>query len=226
MRTLKKMISFLVMACLQVGIVLLGWGFGDLSGFFKHPARIVTVAVIVLMMLVSAFIMEKAEVKFTRKGKKQVSRELITGVVLPTLFTMLIFLVSPYSDRRAFLAVGGDALRYCGLAVLVLGAIFSIWGPARLGKQFSMGVTIQEEHKLITDGPFKYIRHPRYLGICLWVIGAAMVFRSVIGLTLAAIIAIIFIWRIYLEEDVLHKEFGSEWKEYSKRTKRLIPFIY
>jgi protein-S-isoprenylcysteine O-methyltransferase Ste14 len=227
MKIFKKLISFLVMGCLQVGLTLFGWGFNDISGFFKHPARVTIVLSIMLMMLISAFVMEKTEVKFRRKGKKKYSKELITGVVLPTLFTMLILVISPYSDSHNFLVISkGDVLRYFGLAVFFIGAVFSIWGPAHLGKQFSVGVIIQEEHKLVTDGPFRYIRHPRYLGICLWLIGIAMIFCSIIGLALAIVITILFIWRICLEEDMLYKEFSKEWEAYISHTKKLIPFVY
>ena len=62
---------------------------------------------------------------------------------------------------------GGDILRYLGLLIFITGYIFMVWAPLHLGKQFSWLVTVQEEHELITDGPFRYMRHPRYSGIIL-----------------------------------------------------------
>ena len=71
MKILKKLISFLVMGCLQVGLILFGWGFDNISGFLKHPVRAIFIVSIMLMMLSSALFMEKSNVKFTRKGKKE-----------------------------------------------------------------------------------------------------------------------------------------------------------
>jgi hypothetical protein len=51
---------------------------------------------------------------------------------------------------------GGDALRYLGLIVFLIGYLFMVWAPLHLGKQFSVYVTIQEGHELITDGPFRH----------------------------------------------------------------------
>lgn len=223
----KKIIGLTFTGVLQIGLILFGWGFNDLSGFFIHPARIISIVVIMIVMWSGLFIY-KAGAKFIRKGKKQSSKELITGVAIPTFLSFFTLFISPYSDSHNFLVInGGEFLRYLGLAVFLIGAIFSVWGPMHLGKQFSMGVTIQEEHKLITDGPFKFMRHPRYLGIMFWILGLGMIFCSIIGLIIALLMIILFVFRIQIEEKMLHKEFGKEWEDYCMMaTKKVIPYVY
>ena len=100
------------------------------------------------------------------------------------------------------------------------------WAQVRLGRQFSVQVTLQEDHALITDGPYRFLRHPRYLGIILFSTGISMIFRSAAGLGLVVLITAVLIWRIVDEETLLHRQFGEAWEVYRRRTRRLVPWIY
>jgi len=99
--------------------------------------------------------------------------------------------------------------------------------PLHLGKQFSVYITIHDGHELITDGPFRYMRHPRYSGLVLWVFGIALVFVSLPALVLVAMMSVLMLIRIPKKERILHEEFGAEWVNFCGRVaKKLIPFVY
>ncbi|SFI28607.1 methyltransferase family protein [Halpernia frigidisoli] len=120
-----------------------------------------------------------------------------------------------------------EIFQIIGLAFLMLGVIFRLVVVYNLGKYFTVDVTIVKDHKLITDGFYKYIRHPSYSFSLLTFVGLALVLNNWI----AAIVLLIpvfsmFLWRIKIEEKVLTEQFGSEYTDYMKRTKKLIPFIY
>ena len=66
-----------------------------------------------------------------------------------------------------------DAPRYLGLVAFALGGLFAFWAAIHLGRQYSVEVPIQKDHQLITTGPYRYIRHPRYLGAFVLAIGFA-----------------------------------------------------
>jgi protein-S-isoprenylcysteine O-methyltransferase Ste14 len=100
------------------------------------------------------------------------------------------------------------------------------WAVACLDKQFSVQVTIQEDHRLVTDGPYRYLRHPRYAGVIMVFLGISLVFRSWLALPLVGTLALVLIWRIQDEEALLRREIGSDWEAYSKTTWRLIPFVF
>ena len=85
---------------------------------------------------------------------------------------------------------------------------------------------IVENQKLVTDGPYHYIRHPLYLGEILRNVGIVSIFSSGIGLLLILVGTILLLFRINMEEEMLLKAFGSEYKEYQRTTKKLIPYIY
>jgi protein-S-isoprenylcysteine O-methyltransferase Ste14 len=228
MAILKKIIPAAIFGVVYAALILVGWGIDDISGFFSHPARTVLFAVTITVNSLTMFFKDRLGVGFDKKGEKVDPEEKITGIMLPTLIGFLIVIVAPYSESHNLLLMdGGELLRYFGLLVFLVGYLFMVWAPLHLGKQFSVYVTIQEGHELITDGPFRYMRHPRYSGIVLWVAGIALVFLSGPAMVLAAMMSALMVIRIPKEERMLHEEFGVEWEDYCTRTgKRVLPFVY
>ena len=89
---------------------------------------------------------------------------------------------------------------------------------------FSRTVQIESEHKVITTGPYQWIRHPAYTGMIAVNTGLSMA----IGTWLGALTAFIFItasllYRIHVEEKTLLTALGDEYREYMKRTWQLFP---
>ena len=115
-----------------------------------------------------------------------------------------------------FLLLGGF-MRYQSRATLV---------KAGLGVLESTRLRIVEEPKLVTSGVYQYIRHPLYLGDICRNIGVPLFFNSLSGLILIILGNIFLLIRIRIEEDLLIEEFGDEYIEYKKRTKKLIPYVY
>jgi len=228
MAILKKIIPAILFGVVYASLILVGWGIDDVVGFFSHPARTVLFAVTITVNSLTMFFKDRLGVGFDKKGEKVDPKEKITGIMLPSLIGFLIMIVAPYSESHNLLLLcGGDALRYFGLLVFLIGYLFMVWAPLHLGKQFSAYVTIQDGHELITDGPFRYMRHPRYSGIIFWVFGVALVFVSIPALVLAAMMSILMLLRIPKEERLLHEEFGSAWEDYCTRTgRKVIPFVY
>ena len=116
---------------------------------------------------------------------------------------------------------------YIGLLLLIVGGAVTLVGRAQLARFGSGVLHIEEDHSLITTGVFRLIRHPIYAGGVLGVVGFYMAFRSVVMLVLVSLLYFIVIrHRMLFEEEMLVEEFGEEYREYMKRTKRLIPFLY
>ena len=86
--------------------------------------------------------------------------------------------------------------------------------------------SIEEDHRLITTGILQYIRHPVYAGGLRGVVPDYLAFRSIIMLILVSVLYFIALrHRLIFEEQSLIEEFG-EYRDYMKRTKRLIPYLY
>jgi protein-S-isoprenylcysteine O-methyltransferase Ste14 len=110
----------------------------------------------------------------------------------------------------------------------IIGGLIVRWvAILQLGKAFTVDVAITEEAMLKTDGVYERVRHPSYSGMLAIVLGFGVTMSSLYSfLVLVIPVLIAVIYRIYVEENVLIKEFGKSYLEYKSRTKRLIPGIY
>jgi protein-S-isoprenylcysteine O-methyltransferase len=134
--------------------------------------------------------------------------------------------------RLARLPVGAlpgpaEAQLACGLAVMWAGLALRAWSIHHLGGLFSAVVVIERDHRLVTTGPYRYLRHPSYTGALV----AALGFGIALGhwtsvLVLLAGWATGIAYRIRVEEAALRGAFGRDYDEYSARTRRLIPKLY
>ena len=142
----------------------------------------------------------------------------------------LIGLVAAYlpalTDRKEFLTLDGDAVRWLGVALFASGGALRIWPVFVLGRRFSGLVAIQPGHTLVTTGVYGLIRHPSYLGLLVSSLGWGLAFRAGVGVLLAVALIPPLLARINAEERLLHSEFGAEYEAYRARTWRLIPGIY
>ncbi len=106
------------------------------------------------------------------------------------------------------------------------GLIIYLAARMTLGRLFSKTLVIAEGHELITHGIYKHVRHPSYTGSILFFLGLPLLFNSVLGFIIVLPMIILVLIRIPIEESMLLREFGEEYGEYMKRTKKLIPFVF
>ncbi|MFN8380837.1 MAG: isoprenylcysteine carboxylmethyltransferase family protein [Anaerolineales bacterium] len=218
-------IALLAGMLIFVGLPLLGWGSGTLSTFFENPVRIAYIVVIFGLQIFA--LLYNPQVGRNQENRKSGITTPKLDLILIQVFSLAIVILAPYSDRHSFSVFAStDLLRYIGLVLVIPGFILMQAGEKHLAKQFSIQVTLQEDHKLIQSGPYKVIRHPRYLGIVTFFLGISFVFRSLLTTILVIVLAAILIWRIFTEENLLHQEFGTAWETYCKTSWRLIPFIF
>ncbi len=78
--------------------------------------------------------------------------------------------------------------------------------------------------KLITTGPYRWIRHPMYLSVILMLTGLALRSQHWLGYTGLLLASIAVLWKSFLEERYLESTF-DQYEEYKSRTKRIIPFL-
>jgi len=222
---MKKLGTTLTGVIIFSGLPLLGWGLRDINGFFENNYRTTyLIAITILTVLVGLVVPESGRSR--GQGQKLVQKQKIALAFLQ-LVPPLIFILAPYFDKReAYTFQDKEILRAIGICLTIIGYLLMNWATIMLDKQFSVDVTIQENHKLVTNGPYKYIRHPRYLGITIFFLGVSFTFLSWFSLYIVLITLIVLFWRIKDEESLLHKEFGEEWGKYKEKTNTFLPFIY
>lgn len=223
--TMRIILTFIVGTILFIGFPLLAWGFDDVQGFASESIRLAYIVLVLLLNLFASIrIPEIGNPKVKEKSK--VERQHF-AIIFLQIASIAIVLVGPYSDRRNIALLGDSQyLRFAGLLMYVSGFLIMHYAQYYLGSQFSVEVMIQENHKLITSGPYKYVRHPRYLGIFIFMTGISMIFLSLISLLFSLLTLFILLWRIGDEEKMMAGEFGDEWKKYSDNSYKLFPFVY
>ena len=218
-RSWKQIVGIPLNVVLFLLLMVMGWG--SWGGFFAHPVRVGVVVVHLLMMPVMTLCTSGRS-----RGVKSVPdwKPFFPLLMLHSLFTAWVM---PFMDARdLWVMPGGDALRWTGLLFLVCGATLRVWPMLELGDRFAAVVALQERHELKTTGLYRTVRHPSYVGILLMDLGFALVFRSALGLLLMPVPIWMFQRRMDVEEAFLIREFGEKYREYMKRTSRLLPGVY
>jgi protein-S-isoprenylcysteine O-methyltransferase Ste14 len=214
---------------IYLGPPLVGWGLDDVHGFVSLAPRAgYALIVVALAVAVAAVGMDSPESIRGSRGQrgKLIARQSIVRILLVgALFGALVLL--PFADRRSLgVLPESQVVRWVGVLLFGLSSALILASSVALGKLYSGEVTIQQNHQLITSGPYRCIRHPRYLGAVLLALGLPLIFRSWVGLVMCPAVVAIILLRIRDEEALMQREFGQEWEAYCQKSWRLIPGVY
>lgn len=133
---------------------------------------------------------------------------------------LIIFLISPFFNvpvlaPEFFQKIGhwpatvGTALSILGLMLIALG-----W------------YRIHAATGLVTDGIYRWMRHPQYSGIFLFTLGWILHWPSLITLILWPVLGVAYYYLARYEEKQVAEEFGEAYQEYARKTRRFIPYLF
>ena len=145
-------------------------------------------------------------------------------VILSTL-TLLALIIGVFQLGTLAYTHSLYSIRIWGLVVYLIFSWIQIWAFKSLGESYSQDVMILRNHRLVTKGPFRIIRHPQYLSQILIDLGGGIATLSYIVLPLALIEIPLLILRALLEEKLLQKNFKESFSAYKKKSGFMIPFI-
>jgi len=134
---------------------------------------------------------------------------------------LLIFFDYGHWQTLHWLAL--PSIQFSGLAFYLLAKVWQMWTDSYLASYFS---DANSSLIVMSRGPFRFIRHPRYAAVMLGKFGCALIFASVFGWILAVAWAFVFTRKVIREEVHIRKLLGDQYREYSGKTARLIPGIY
>ena len=113
-----------------------------------------------------------------------------------------------------------------GLAVMAAATLLHVWARVHLGRNWTSEVVIQQDHQLVTSGPYRLVRHPVYTALIALALGTAIVSGRILSLLGAATFAVAYARKLRLEEMALSATFGARWDEYRRRSWALLPWIF
>jgi protein-S-isoprenylcysteine O-methyltransferase Ste14 len=114
-------------------------------------------------------------------------------------------------------------LRWSGAGVVALGLALLAWTLRNLGVNLTDTVVTRQAHTLITQGPYRWIRHPFYDALALFVVGFALIAANWFILVTGAVVFLLLAVRSQTEEALLSARFGEPYRAYKMSTGRFVP---
>jgi protein-S-isoprenylcysteine O-methyltransferase Ste14 len=163
-----------------------------------------------------------------RAQRGALEREGLWAHVVEYLFFLLLAALVPLlwfqgGSLENFAVPAPVWLRWAGLGLGMASVGLFAWTHTVLGRFWSPYLQLRPGHRLIAGGPYARIRHPMYSAIVGWMISLGLVAANWIPFVFATLSALNFMLRIQGEEKMMLQQFGDEYREYMKRTGRLLP---
>jgi protein-S-isoprenylcysteine O-methyltransferase Ste14 len=119
------------------------------------------------------------------------------------------------------------SIEIAGLALLAAGLELRRRTERAMGRFFTVQLRVDADHRVVDDGPFRTIRHPSYASLGAIALGTALSVRSPLAaLATFALWLPVIVLRIHQEEAELGRRLGDAYRDYARRTWRLVPGVY
>jgi protein-S-isoprenylcysteine O-methyltransferase Ste14 len=121
----------------------------------------------------------------------------------------------------------GIGIELAGLVIILVGMAMRIWTRISIGGMYSGYVRVTAGHVLVTDGPYRWVRHPGYTGFVIMALGLCIGYSSLIGLAAIPVLLLPGLaYRMKVEERLLKLQFGDEYRVYARGSKKIIPGVW
>jgi len=158
----------------------------------------------------------------SKPGDKGTGAQIVWSVYVTQLAAILeaTYLRHPHSFEW-------DTVATIALIAMVLGLSLRTWAVVTLGCLFTMHISIQRDHTIVREGPYKIVRHPSYLGaFVLYASTTVFLHAWVSAVAAVVILSFAFVRRMHREEQVLKREFGASYESYCEEVHRILPGLW
>ncbi len=163
---------------------------------------------------------------FNRRSGVRAGRRSIVATGSMVGFFLVYYLVLV----RKWGVVGGGqpnpTLLWVGFAMVALGATVNILGRFTLGRNWANHIKIYHDHRVVTTGVYKFIRHPLYASLMLMLLGGGVMYRNALCVLLTAGVFIPFMAYRAWQEEVLLTQQLPEYAAYQRKTGMFMPKLW
>jgi len=185
-------------------------------------AKAVILAASVVMVVIRAPHGQRSRTVKVVTDNKGTLELVLLALAWAGFFVPLIWVASPAFSFADY------PLHAAPLAAGVLCLVAALWlfyrSHADLGTNWSITLQVREQHRLITRGVYRRVRHPMYLALFVYSVGQALALPNwIAGPSYLVTFGILYAFRVGAEERMMLAQFGDEYVAYMARTKRLVP---
>ena len=143
---------------------------------------------------------------------------------LVTMAALFAYFVRPASMRWAA-APFPAWLRWAGVGEAIAAGMLIVWTMRTLGRNLTDTVVTRQHHTLVVNGPYRFVRHPFYLALALWMTACSVMAANWFLLAGGLAVLSLLVIRTDAEEERLVARFGDGYREYMRRTGRFLPHL-
>lgn len=181
--------------------------------------------ILATMIWLSEFVLFKGkQAGNEHKEKSQTEKKSFFFILITILFCIALCLLF---RQIQWTRIDEPALIWAGLAVYGLGILLRIWSIRKLSAQFTRNVQTSKTMNLVSNGPYRYMRHPLYTGLLFCVLGISIYTQTIAGMIVSLVfMTIVLMIRIRLEEQLLDTALAGAYSNWKKKRWVLVPLLY
>jgi len=176
------------------------------------------------------YVLSELGLTLKKRAKADESRDADRGSLALIWIVIVASVTLAFNAAYALPAAGMTevrTLRFLGIAAFAAGLAIRWYAIVHLGRFFTVNVAIAASHRVIDTGPYRFVRHPSYTGALMAFLGLALCLANWASLVILLVpVFLVFLRRMHVEEGALLQALGDEYRDYMRRTKRLIPAVY
>ena len=178
---------------------------------------------VVTFFWVLEFILFPSKFKSDDFKEKRTFRLILLGIVLTVMINNVTVLFAPFYLQNAL----GSTLRILAMVTYPLGLALRYISTWTLGDYFTRDVAVSEDQTLISHGPYRFLRHPLYVGLFLLTVSVPLFFKNIPILFLSMLyMGYVLNQRMRVEEAAMERILGDRYRAWKTKRYRFIPFIY
>ncbi len=155
----------------------------------------------------------------TKKEYKTERKSIVETGSMFLFFVLIYFIIR---SRIGTLGLENPVLRIIGLALIVFGCMFNVWGRIHLGSNWANHIRIYKTQTIVTNGPYSFVRHPLYASLIWMFYGASLAYMNYIAFLANTFIFVPFMFYRARQEEELLKQFPA-YREYMKKKGMFLP---
>ncbi len=185
-------------------------------------------AVVFWILFVLVFVPEFLLIrKLGRQRPSRQDRGSTRVIVLGNIIGSWIAFGAAFAVPRATIVTHRRPLFWAGFLVFAAGGLLRRHCFRMLGASFKAVVDVRANQAVVERGAYRFVRHPSYAAAALLFIGMGLALTNWVSLVAFVLMsAIVYGYRIHVEEAALAATLGDSYRSYMARTKRIVPFVW